>query len=144
MANDDAAMVDAEVVVASELLEGWVELGDCRMGPGETGGEVTGQSLGGRVRVIGSIPGGGRGERFSSGGEATSNMRGGSSGSGRVLEEHSKRLGAKVVAVSGRQATAQVGNDRAGGWWRRSKGSKGGTAGREQFGPTELTRLKHT
>ena len=44
-------MVDAEVVVASKLLEGWVELGDGQRGPGETGGEVTGQSLGGRVSV---------------------------------------------------------------------------------------------
>ena len=83
-------------------------------------------------------------EWFSSGGEATSNMRGGSSGSGGMLEEHSKRLSAKVVAESGRQATAQVGDDRFGGQWQRSEGGKGGAAGREQFGPTELARLKHT
>ena len=76
--------------------------------------------------------------------EATSNMRGGSSRSGRVLEEHSERLGAKVVAESGRQATAQVGDDRFGGQWQRSQGSKGWAAGWKQFGPTELARLKDT
>jgi hypothetical protein len=119
LADNDAAMVDAEVIVACELLEGRVELGDGGRAPGKTGGEVTGQRLGGRVRGAGSIPGGGRRKRFGGGCEATSNMRGGGSRSGRVLKEHSKRLGAKVVAVSGRQATAQAGDDRFGGQWRR-------------------------
>ena len=142
LANDDAAMVDAEVVVACELLEGGVKLGDGRRGPGETGGEVTGQRLGGRVGGVGSIPSGGRRKRFGGGGEATSDVRGGGSRSGGVLKEHSEGLSAQVVAVIGRQATAQVGDNRFGGQWRRSQGGKGGAVGWEQFVPTELARLK--
>ena len=57
-----------------------------------------------------------------------------------MLGKHSKGPSAKVVAVSGRQVAAQVGNDGVGR--QRSQGGKGWAAGRKQARPTELVSLK--
>jgi hypothetical protein len=59
LTHDQAAMMDAEVVIASELLEGWVEAGDNCGAPSETRREMAEQSIGGKVGGIRRGPGGG-------------------------------------------------------------------------------------
>ena len=58
MADDEAAMVKAEVVIAGKLLESRVETGNDGGAPSEAGRKVAGKGSGGRVGSVGRGPSG--------------------------------------------------------------------------------------
>jgi hypothetical protein len=104
-------MMDAEVVIASELLESWVEAGDNGGAPSETRREMAEQSSGGKVGGIRRGPGGGGWEGAGSGDEASGDVGGSSGRSSRMLEEFGQGVGAKSMTVRWRQAATQVGDE---------------------------------
>jgi hypothetical protein len=67
LTNDEAAMVDAKIVITCKLLEGRVEFGNDGRAPSGAGGEVTEQSIGEGVGRISGSPGGGRWKGVGSG-----------------------------------------------------------------------------
>ena len=59
MTDNETTVVNTKVVIASKLLERWMEFGDHGRSPGEFGREVSEESSGDGVRGVGRIPGGG-------------------------------------------------------------------------------------
>jgi hypothetical protein len=114
LADNEAALVDAEVVVARKLLEGGME---ARNGGGTPSGirrEETEQIGSNRVGGVGSGPGRRRWERVSSHSQTAGDVGSGNSGVDRGLEEHRDGVGAESGAKCGGQTAAQIGYQRGG------------------------------
>jgi hypothetical protein len=140
LADNKATRLNAEDVISCQLLESRVKAGDGGGAPSDVGRQMIGQCCSGGIE---STSGGQRWERISSHGQAVSNVRGGSGGVDRVLKERRNRLSAKGSAKTGRQTTAQIGNQRSSGQRRRPKDCKGWAASWVQFKPTKLASLQN-
>ena len=80
LADDEAPMMEAQVIVASKLLEGRMEACDDRGAPVKAGREMEEQRGSDRIGGVSGCPGSRGGQRLGGRNEASSDVRGGRGG----------------------------------------------------------------